>query len=293
MKKTLLSIGVIALLFTACKEQPVGIDFDDRIVIDTTYVENPESADAKKYLVEELTGVRCVNCPEGAEELENLNNANGNSFVIVAHHFGSLTSPIANKSTQDFRTDQGREIMNLIFGGQSNKPSVSFDRLPLSSGANPYFFDGMTQWPAAINQMKDHASTSPVNIKIESTPEGTENYTIHTRLAFTEAVDYPVNLHIYVVESDIWDGFIASDDPIRYDHVFRKALTPIPGRAILRDLESIEAGRVYEYTTQFEWDKNSGQEQFWKEENMSVIVFATKQDDQNKNAIQAAEIKLK
>ncbi|HLS71912.1 MAG TPA: Omp28-related outer membrane protein [Chitinophagaceae bacterium] len=292
MKKWQLLFALPFFLY-ACKEQAIGIQFEDKEMVDTSYVTNIETPEEKKYLLEELTGVRCVNCPQGAEALEQLNSENNNSFVIVAHHFGSLTSPINGKSIQDFRTSQGSQIMDLIFGGQGNKPSVSFDRLPLSTGFNPYFIDGMSNWPAAIQQMKDYANTSPVNIKIETREEGENAYNIYTKLAFTENLDFPVNLHIYAVENNIWDGFIGSDTLIKYDHVFREAITGAGGKEILRDLNAIEAGRVYELNTKFNWDKNDEKQSYWKAEEMQIVVFASRKEIDNQEILQAAAISLK
>ena len=183
MNKLILPLISLAFLFQACKEQPVGIAFIEHEMEDTTYVTTPPSATTKMYLIEELTGVRCVNCPEGAQAREELNTMNNNEFIIVAHHFGSLTSPISGKNIQDFRTPMGSQIMDLIFGGQSNKPSVSFDRLPLSVGFNPFFVDGLSNWPAAVQQMKDQVNSSPINLELSSS-EIKENEYIRGSLRF-------------------------------------------------------------------------------------------------------------
>ncbi len=293
MNKLILPLISLAFLFQACKEQPVGIEYVAYDMEDTTYVTSPASPDTKMYLIEELTGVRCVNCPEGAEALEELNGMHDNTFVIVAHHFGSLTTPISGKSIQDFRTTSGLQIMDLIFGGQSNKPSVSFDRLPLSVGFNPFFVDGLSNWPAAVNQMKAQASTSPINLELNSSEISENEYNINTKVSFTEDINFPVNLHVYFVENNIWDGFVGSDTLIRYDHVFRTTLTGAQGKPILRDFENIEAGRVYELNTKFIRDMQDEKEKLWNLEEMQVILFVTRQGDQHKNVLQAIEIPLK
>lgn len=293
MNKLIFPLLGLVLLFQACKEQPVGIELIEHEMEDTTYVTTPASPNTKMYLLEELTGVRCVNCPEGAEALKELNTMHNNEFVIVAHHFGSLTSPISGKSIQDFRTPMGSQIMDLIFGGQSNKPSVSFDRLPLSVGFNPFFVDGLSNWPAAVQQMKDQVNTSPINLEMSSSEIKENEYNIHTKVSFTEDVDFPVNLHIYFAENNIWDGFVGSDTLIRYDHVFRTSLTGAQGKPILRAFETIEAGRVYELNTKFKKNQQDEKEQYWNLDEMQVILFVTRQGDQHKNVLQVMEAPLK
>ena len=60
----------------------------------------------RKVLVEEFTGVRCVNCPAGASELENLKGIYGERLVIVSIHAGDFSPPFTD-SRFDFRTAEG------------------------------------------------------------------------------------------------------------------------------------------------------------------------------------------
>lgn len=293
MKRLILPFLACVILVTSCKEQPVGVMLADHTFEDTTYVIAPPAADTKMYLLEELTGVRCVNCPQGAEALAQLNEEHNSEFVIIGLHTGALTAPIAGKSIQDFRTPVAAQIVDLIFGGQSNKPSVAFNRLPISSGSNPFFVDGMNHWPAAISQMKNHSSTSSFNLEISSHEDGNGAYNINAKVIAHQDVDYPINLHIVFTENDIWDGFIGSDTLIKYDHVLRTSLTGAQGKPILREFGLIEAGRVYEINTRLEINKSDENQSFWKEENMKVVVFITHQENDQRFVIQAKEINLK
>lgn len=292
MKRLLLPIFTTLFIFS-CKEQPVGVILEEHTFEDTTYVTTPPSADPKMYLLEELTGVRCVNCPQGAEALEQMNIDNNMEFVIIGLHTGALTAPISGKSIQDFRTPIAAQIVDLIFGGQSNKPSVAFNRLPISSGSNPYFVDGMNNWPAAINQMKAHSSTSPFNLEVTSEDMGDGTYKIHAKVTAHQEVNQPVNLHIVFTENEIWDGFIGSDTLIRYDHVLRTSITGAQGKPILRAFEPIEAGRVYELNTSLSIDPTDEKQALWKQENMKIVVFVSNQEGDQRNIIQAKEINLK
>src|SRR5690554_4211522 len=195
MKKYILLAFIVPVFLNACTEQPIAIDFGNELTTDSTYVTNPEQPQEKLYFLEELTGIRCTNCPEAAEALELLNEQNGNIFIIAAHHFGALTTPINGKSIQDFRTDDGRQLQDLIFGGQGNKPAVSFNRLPLSNQQNQFFVEGSGNWASAINQMKSESNINPMNLYVSSTfnPAG-NHYDIEMEIRFTESLSEPLAL---------------------------------------------------------------------------------------------------
>ncbi len=160
MKKKIITIAALAAIFaTSCKEYGVSIESNDKLAEDTTYVGTVEQAQLKNFLCEEMTGVRCPNCPEGAEFLETLNEQNQHRFRIIAYHSGTLTNMIKDKepkSIQDFTTDDGKTVLNVIFGEAGNKPSVAFDRWPFGSGSikPSYLVDGAHNWPGKIVEMK-------------------------------------------------------------------------------------------------------------------------------------------
>src|SRR5690606_14263161 len=229
---------------------------------------------------------------EGAEELERLNAQNGNTFIIVGLHTGNLTNPIRDKSIQNFQTEDGRAIRELVFGEQGNKPSVSFDRLKLGNNTNTYLVDGSANWGQAIAQMKAFASSSPVNIDIQSRYEDAEGkYHIEVKLSFTETVNEPLALSVFLTENKIMDAFIP-DTIIEYNHVFRDALTEATGKNILSDFPEKEAGRVYIYKTSFAIDPTDDLQQYWRPENMEVIAFVSKADPADKHVLQAKKIAL-
>lgn len=285
----------IVLFLSSCKEQPVFIDLGNNYNNwDTSYQSAIEPSQSKQYLLEELTGVRCANCPAGAEFLEELNSQNNNSFVIVGLNTGSLTNPIPGKSTQDFRTEDGDQIRNLIFGGEGNKPSVSFDRLPLSSGQNKYFVESASNWGQAIAEMKIKSTTTPVNIELTSNYELDEDkYNIEVKLNFTSDVQDTLALNIFLIENEIMDGFIDSDVPIEYNHVFRKAITSPIGKLILNDVSKKQAGLTYIFRTSLEINKNDEKQKFWIPENMHVVAFVSKSTPNEKKVYHVVQTKLK
>jgi len=60
--------------------------------IDPPSVNNTNPVDTtgevlRHVLVEEFTGVQCVNCPQGSQLIENLINTHGERLIAVSIHF--------------------------------------------------------------------------------------------------------------------------------------------------------------------------------------------------------------
>ena len=293
--KLIYSGFILAILFTSCKEQPIqiemGANFDNW---DTSYVSDIETPQSKMFLLEELTGVRCSNCPEGAEFLDQLNIQNNKQFVIVGLHSGSLTNPIPGKSIQDFRTNSGDQMRALVFGGEGNKPSVAFDRLPLSTGQNKYFVEGTNNWGQAVVQMKQFASTTPINIKLKSDYSAADDkYNVEVQLNFTANVTDTLALNIFVIENNIKDGFIESDTPITYNHILRGTLTTAIGKIILTDETVKKAGLTYIFRTSLKIDANDTKQAMWIPEDMKLVAFVSKATPADKHVYQVTQINLK
>lgn len=298
MKKKFIYVAAFVALFAAsCKEHGVSIDTNDNLAEDTTYVGSVQPAETKNFLCEELSGVRCSNCPEGAEFLEELNTQNQNRFRIVAIHAGSLTNMIKDRvpnSIQDFTTEDGKKILQLVFGESGNKPCVAFDRWPIGNGSNKYLVDGANNWPPKIADMKTRRDKTPVNLKVESAFNSEKDqYDITVTLNYTEAVTGSNKLFVYLTENNIKDAFIESDSLITYNHVFRKAITSADGRMILDSLPTKQAGRVYIYRTSLKIDQTDAKQNAWKPENIKVVAFVSAAATDDKSVYQVQETNLK
>lgn len=295
--KLIYPLLIISFLAASCKEQPIHIGA--AAAEDSTYTTTPEPAQDKMILIEELTGVECVNCPQGAAKLEALNAENNNSLIIVSLHAGVLTNPINKNgfiSTQNFQTEDGSQLLKTVFNGEGNKPSIAVNRLPIGSATNKYFVENYYQnWTPAINQAKTTDATVPVNVYITSTFNTEKNqYDIEAKVVYNKPMTGQQSLNIFLTESGIVDVQETSnpDTPIlgnyTFNHVFRKALTPISGKIILGDQDSKEAGRVYLYRVAFKVDPNN----VWKPENMHVVAFVNAADAPDIHVYQAAETAL-
>src|ERR1700741_1300369 len=85
----------------------------------------PELGD-RKVLIEEFTGVRCVNCPDGSAEIENLLSLYGGNLVAVSIHSGFFSDPYPD-NLYDFRTPEGDQLLNYL-GQPLGYPTAVIDR---------------------------------------------------------------------------------------------------------------------------------------------------------------------
>jgi hypothetical protein len=301
MKKTLLYSAAGLLLFAAsCKEHVIPIDTNIVTEWDTTYVETPGTPENRRLLIEELSGVTCVNCPQGTEVLEQLSTQYPGQLSIITIHTGNFTDPIEGKSTQNFQTDDGIKLRNQVWYGQGSKPTAIFDRLFLGSGENKYFLDGYSGWANAIVQDKAAHPTTPLNLTVTSEYDDINSlYRIKVLVKYTSAVNAKHSLNIFLSESKIIDcqEFSPTNYDMNYEfnHVFRKAITnAATGKIVAASLgtDMKEAGRVYEYHTVLKIDPNDAKQKFWVPANMTVVAFVTDQSSTDKHVIHVKDVKL-
>ncbi len=127
------------LLFAACKEQPIIIPDPNLNVTGRT------------VLVEEVTGVRCQNCPIGSQTLVALQQQYGTYKLVVVsiHAAGNFSVPYAS-SQFDFRTAETQELANYV-GPLEGFPTASIDRRLLANETS-IFITPHTRWGGEVAQ---------------------------------------------------------------------------------------------------------------------------------------------
>lgn len=110
-RKDILWIAV--LLLAGCREKPIPI---------------PDlKVGESRILVEELTGVRCGNCPDGTKELIELRKRFNERVIIVAIHAAPGFDTPFPESAHDFRTPKGTQLANFI-GQAAFYPCAAINR---------------------------------------------------------------------------------------------------------------------------------------------------------------------
>lgn len=307
LKQIFCGFSITAIIaMTSCKEIPVAIATDEG-ASDTSYTTSVEQPQARMVLAEEFTGASCVNCPEGAAILHEMDSTGSfaNKINIVSIHSGALSRPITPDknpdlfSVQDFRTEDGDQIAKNIFGGIAAQPIAAFDRLPNGSSAYQYLMDGPndggSNWKNMVSKSLEQFPNTPVNISISNTTKGENTFEIEVKVAYTQGLDDRQALTVYLIENGITDiQEYSSGESYReytFEHVFRKAISPYNGKEILPGKDKT-AGLVYIQRYLFSIDPNDAKQKFWKPENMQVVAFVHKTGTDDKQVYQSQVAKL-
>lgn len=213
MKKLLMILLALVIGFSACKKDSDPDPIDDSFLA-------PLTVQKKNVVLEEVTGVRCPNCPDGHVKAKALSDAYPGKVVIIAIHASSYADP--QPGWANFTTPFGSAIMtqsklNGVPGGTINR-----HQFPGANGVAPYFIqNGGTclsrgGWAAAAAEiMKDNA---PVNIGAKSTYNATtKTLTVKVDLYYTEAETDINMINVALLQN----GLIAnqSGGSATYEHV--------------------------------------------------------------------------
>lgn len=229
----------------------------------------------RKVLVEEFTGVRCVNCPSGAAELENLKSIYGDRLVIVSIHAGDFAPPYTD-SKYDFRTSEGSALETWL-GAPLGYPTAVVNRKK---------FDGQqslqttkANWAGLIaNESK---TPSVLNLAVEKKyTKDTRDLTMTIKLVPTEKLPEDVRLSVFLTENDVID---AQETPqgkksdYKHGHVLRRVLSGDAKGLVLNGALS--------------WSGTTKIPANWVAEKCQIVVLAHRGGDM-KDVLQVSEVKL-
>jgi len=241
MKHVVLALLSFVLL-NACEEVPPVIDFSTPYKTkDTTYVVSPAPpAQHKAVLIEDITGVRCINCPQAAAKAEEIIIEKSEDSVVVialySNHLPQFTTPwdgfpLLNSTIANTIVD--------FYGVPSGLPNGYIDRHIFSPST--VRFNAYTTWKNLVNQ-RLKAST-PVNISMTSSVTG-RKATVKLKLAYnTDASSSTHKYALYITESGIVSKQTGASDTYVHNHALRYAFGNPLGIALDAPLVS---GRVFE-----------------------------------------------
>lgn len=213
----------------------------------------PADSTVKKVLIEELTGVRCVNCPGGTAEVLRLQELLGEQVIAVALHAGSFAIPY-EESRGDFRIPETTSLLNYL-GSPLGYPSAVINRklyegerdLQLSRGLWPLFTSQETQGPATL---KIEVNT----LFNETSRELRVDVDIEALAAINESI---LKLSVMLVEDRVADVQLTPDGKnpdYLHRHNLRDMLTAFNGNSIEPNMVvGDQVSRNYFYTLPTEW----------------------------------------
>lgn len=234
----------------------------------------------RRALVEELTGVRCPNCPDGTAALVGLGATLGDELIVVSIHAApGYDKPYTGESKYDFRTADGTAMANYL-GNASFFPTATVNRRLLPNGTSLYL--PRASWASAISSDLDKDAT--VDLRINPVFNAANR-----SLSITVDVKPLENLsgdHLLTV-------LITQDSIVDYQKVDLDKIPDYTHRHVLRDVVSSPTGDViaepmtagstitktFNLTLPADWD----------EKHCSIVAFVHRGGDPDKEVIQAAE----
>lgn len=280
----LLVVGIV-LGTPSCKEigPEINLGKNQNVVSDTTYVESPVALPENKIvLIEEFTGVRCPNCPQGHDIIAGLKTANPGKVVSISFHpINSLGAPYPF-SVQDLRSQKSQSLFDYL-GQIGLQPAAGIDR-KLFGGESKILLD-KNKWTTYCNQQLN--ATTPVNILLNRLYDSiNRELTIVVELHYTAPVSEQNKLTVAITESNIataqLDGSVI-DTNYNHKDVLRDIISDTQGDVLTTTLES---GRVIRKVYKKILDA------LWKPENMHIVAYV--HEFQNSKIVyQVKEINVK
>lgn len=248
-----------AIMTFGCEEitPPIDLDF--------TYT-------GRRVIVEEFTGVQCVNCPEGSKRLEELSNLHGDYVIPISIHAGSFSDPYPS-SLYDFTTDEGDNIERNLLGPVQGFPAAVVNRR---------LFNNEDERPITINKWAGYIAQELIQQpKLEVTINNSFDTTsrsldIDVQLDFIETVIQPVGISIMILEDGIQDYQLTPDKSVYPDgkdpnyihkHVLRTMLTDYTGDAISFTQTKTGSSPTFSY--------NFTMPSEWSAEHCEVVAFVS------------------
>lgn len=254
------------VLFWTCKEKPIPIP--------------TLSVGKRNVLVEELTGVRCQNCPDGAAILNNLSKQLGDNLIVVSVHAAANYSvPYTGESKEDFRTNKGTEMANYV-GAPQGFPAASINRKLVPPETD--IFLGPNYWNGEIAAELKNDPVIGVFLETNFNPV-TRQLDVSVNLAPETTLSGDHRLTVLITQDSIQDvqlwGVTKIPDYM-HRHVLRDILSQSTGDVINEPLNSTSVvKRTYSTVLPAKWD----------EKHCTVVAFVHHGSAPDKEVLQAAE----
>lgn len=275
MKRTAFALLALcsALLMVSCEEKWV-------VITPAPPTGSTDPGEQKRViLAEELTGVRCPNCPEGTNALVALDKQHGDRLIVVAIHAAlGYTLPYAN-SQDDFRTAKGTELANYV-GAAFFFPTAAINRRIIPPETEPYL--PRQQWSGIIDEELE--KPLELGISLKTTYDGaSRKLDISADLTPQQDLFGEHRITVMIAQDSIVDYQqvnLVLEPNYLHRHVLRSILTSGTGDVIV---EPLTANNTVTKTFSITLPTK------WVDKHCSVIAFVHRGGDPNKEVLQAAE----
>lgn len=275
--KNIIYLLVVVFMMISCEEKMVVIpEFEP---IDT----------GKVVYVEELTGVRCPNCPAGSARLESIQNLYPDNVVIVGIHGIDLAKPL-DESKYDFRNEDAADL-EIFLKDWLGKPSAYFNRERFEEleTAGLWGHPGVGEWQSYVERELEKPQIMEVTI-IKSFDPITRVLDVTVAALPLEDLSGEFKVSIMLTESEIIDAQDDQNqvlDEYEHNHVLRDVITKFDGDTFANQLTKGQAQtKNYTYTI-----PNDGTG-LWVPEHIEIVAFIANAEGESEEVLQAAKAHL-
>ncbi|HMT29018.1 MAG TPA: Omp28-related outer membrane protein [Bacteroidia bacterium] len=237
----------------------------------------------RNAVLEEFTGVNCVNCPDGHFRANELYNAFPGRVVLINIHSGSFANPSTGQP--DFRTPFGDPIDN--FAGVAAYPSGTMNRVVWPGAYNipPYFPQNPPNnlairrpgwWDTAYPNQGTGANiilqggNSPVNIGAQTIwNDVTRELQVTVELYYTATETQNNKLNVVFLESGVIGYQSGGGSNYTHNHIMRNLLTGQWGDVVTTTTQGTLVTRTYTYIVPANFNID----------NCDISVFVTQNDN--------------
>lgn len=216
----------------------------------------PVEDQMRQVLIEEFTGVRCVNCPAGSEAIEVLLNNYGQQLVAVSIHAGFFAQPYP-ESDSELESPISSSLLSLL-EEPLGYPTAVINRKHFSAEEGRQI--PQSTWPGYIAQELQGDPKVKIDI-IPTYNDVTRELAVDVDLYVEENVTAEdIRLTLFITESNIEDPQLTpagTDYNYIHKHALRDAITAFDGNTLS---EAFTAGSVvsrsYTITLPSMWNAN-------------------------------------
>ncbi len=229
---TFLMIGLLSSCDYVDREVVANYGKEKTGPIDTTTNGDTSEVRMRKFLIEDFTGHKCLNCPSAANEIKQIEELYGEKVVAMALHVtGQFAGPSQiNGFTADYRTPEGTEI-DIFFG-------VSVSGLPLgmiNRIGYPNTIISADDWRTQMSNIINTPIDAWIGMK-NTYNESLNKVTCDLKIDFENNINDDVKICVFLVQDSIispqTDGGTVIPNYVHM-HMLRKALTPAFGEALI------------------------------------------------------------
>lgn len=259
--------------------QVVPNEPEEEVELPDSLYDAPIEVVERRVLIEDHTGQKCPNCPDGAQIIRDLQRTYGARIVPVAIH-SQMQGIMEPEGLGNELGNTYYKAWNLEF-----KPAGLINRI--SDGSSSVL--DKTIWAMAVQFIMNNNTPDPLDIRIKAQQQKLDPTKADVDVKVIATVDgasVDGNLQVWITEDNITarqDSMGVRLDNYVHNHVLRAAVNGTWGEIIsLRGTEGSNI-REFHYTTTLL--------QGWKAKDLDIVAFVT--DEYSGEVVQVNKAKLK